>query len=278
MSSGPAPGRNGMTSSIRSILLASTDPDRLRRWYVDAVGAETDADGFLDLGVGVLVDGRDDVAAATAEPGRVILNHHVPDIHAAARRLDELKANWVAPVEFRDAGLWFGTVTDPDGNYVQLIQTTPDYWVQKRQRAGGAVGPLSGAELAVRLPAQDLDRARAFYAEKLGLEPVDERQGALLYSCGGQEFAVFQSVGKASGDHTQLGFVVPDLDVAVAELRARGLELEDADAADWGDLDVTDGIVTVPDYYPSKPATGERAIWFRDSEGNLLGLGEFTYD
>ncbi len=56
-------------SRIESILLASTDPERLRSWYVAALGAEPDADGFLGLGVGVLVDGRDDVADRTAEPG-----------------------------------------------------------------------------------------------------------------------------------------------------------------------------------------------------------------
>lgn len=263
-----------MTSSIQSILLASTDPDRLRRWYAEAFDVPPDADGFLGLGLGLLVDHRDDVADRTVEPGRVILNHHVPDIHAAARRLDEMEVTWVAPVEYREAGLWFGTVTDPDGNYVQLIQTTPDYWVRKRERADRTTGPLTGASLAVRLPAQDLERARAFYSERLGLDPIDERDGALLYSCGGQEFAVFASTGAASGDHTQLGFVVPDLDAAVTELRARGLEFE---RFEFGDLPITDGIIEIQGYYPTKPPTGERAIWFRDSEGNLLGLSEHTY-
>lgn len=264
-----------MSSAIRSILLASNDPDRLRRWYSDAFGVHPDADGFLGLGpVGMLVDRRDDVAPTTVEPGRVILNHHVPDIRAAAGRLDELSVTWVSPVEYRDAGLWFGTVEDPDGNYVQLIETTAEYWVRKRERAGDAAGPLTGATLAVRLPAQDLDRARRFYAERLGLEPIDAREGALLYSCGGQEFAVFASTGAASGDHTQLGFMVPDLDVAVAELRDRGLAFEEFD---FGDFSVTNGVVEIPGYYPSKAPTGERAIWFRDSEGNLLAVGEFTY-
>jgi len=265
-----------MTSSIDSILLASSDPERLRRWYVEAFDVQPDADGFLLLGsVGVLIDGRDDVDPRTVEPGRVMLNHHVADIHAAARRLHAMGAPWVAPVEYRgDAGLWFGTVEDPDGNYVQLIQTTPEYWVLKRQRAGASTGPLAGASVNVRLPAQDLDRARAFYSERLGLDPIDERPGGLLYTCGGQEFVIFASTGKASGDHTQLGFQVPDLESAVAQLRARGLEFEHFE---FGDLEVKDGIVTIPGYYSSKPPTGERAIWFRDSEGNLLGLGEYTY-
>jgi catechol 2,3-dioxygenase-like lactoylglutathione lyase family enzyme len=40
---------------------------------------------------------------------------------------------------------------------------------------------LERSSVATRLPAQDLGRARAFYAEKLGLEPVEERPGGLLY-------------------------------------------------------------------------------------------------
>ena len=40
---------------------------------------------------------------------------------------------------------------------------------------------------------QDLDRARRFYAERLGLEPSEERPGGLLYRCGGVEFALFES-------------------------------------------------------------------------------------
>jgi catechol 2,3-dioxygenase-like lactoylglutathione lyase family enzyme len=46
-------------------------------------------------------------------------------------------------------------------------------------------GPrLRYSDVATRLPAQDLSRARAFYAEKLGLEPTEERPGGLRYQCG----------------------------------------------------------------------------------------------
>jgi len=253
-------------TSIDSILLGSADPDRLRQWYVEALGVEPDADGFLQFGhVGVLVDGRDDVDARTVEPGRLILNHHVPDIKRAAEHLDQRGEKWVAGLEYRDAGLWFATVEDPDGNYVQLIETTPDYWRQKQLRAGGSAGPLAQASIGVRIPAQDLDRARTWYAEKLGLEPVEEREGGLRFLCGGTEFVVFASTGVASGTHTQMGFNVPDLDLAVEGLRERGVVFD-------GD------IVDVKGNYPSTGATGERAIWFRDSEGNLLGLGQYVYD
>ena len=123
---------------------------------------------------------------------------------------------------------------------------------------------------ATRLPAQDLDRARAFYAEKLGLEPADERPGGILYRVGDTEFALFASGGRATGDHTQMGFEVEDLEAAVAELRGRGLELLTFDVPGF---EMRDGIVEVPGNYPSK-GTGERAVWFRDCEGNLLGIGQ----
>jgi catechol 2,3-dioxygenase-like lactoylglutathione lyase family enzyme len=54
---------------------------------------------------------------------------------------------------------------------------------------------LKNGRVAARLPAQDLERARAFYAEKLGLEPAEEREGGLRYLCANGEFALFESTG-----------------------------------------------------------------------------------
>jgi catechol 2,3-dioxygenase-like lactoylglutathione lyase family enzyme len=129
---------------------------------------------------------------------------------------------------------------------------------------------LQEGGVATRLPAQDLRRARAFYAEKLGLEPSEERPGGLLYRCGRGDFALFESAGTPSGSHTQMGWEVDDIEATVAELRARGLEFEHVDIPGF---ETVDGITSVPGNYPSK-GTGERAVWFRDSEGNLLGIGQ----
>ena len=82
-------------------------------------------------------------------------------------------------------------------------------------------GPLSNAHAITKLPAQDLERARAFYRDKLGLEPLEERDGGLRYMCGATEFHIFASAGEASGASTQMGFEVEDLEAAVADLRAR---------------------------------------------------------
>jgi catechol 2,3-dioxygenase-like lactoylglutathione lyase family enzyme len=132
--------------------------------------------------------------------------------------------------------------------------------------------PLGAARVITKIPAQDLDRARAFYRDRLGLEAVEEREGGLRYVCGATEFHLFASSGAPSGRSTQMGFEVEDLDAAMADLRARGLEFE---TFDLGDLEVTDQIVTVPNNYPSR-GTGERGAFFFDSEGNLLALGQST--
>ncbi|EST33634.1 VOC family protein [Streptomyces roseochromogenus] len=131
--------------------------------------------------------------------------------------------------------------------------------------------PLSRARAATRLPAGDLDRARRFYADKLGLEPVDERPGGLLYRCGGVDFAVFRSTGLSPGTFTQMAFEVDDLEAVVTELRRRGVVFEDVDAPGFR---TRDGIAEIEGNYPSKGARGERAAWFRDSEGNLMGIGQ----
>jgi catechol 2,3-dioxygenase-like lactoylglutathione lyase family enzyme len=132
---------------------------------------------------------------------------------------------------------------------------------------------LHDSKMAVRLPAQDLDRARAFYAEQLGLEPVDERPGGLLYRVSNGEFALFLSTGRASGEHTQMGFEVADIDAEVADLKARGVVFEDVDVPG---LRTQDGIADIEGNYPSKNAKGERGAWFHDSEGNLLGIGQLV--
>jgi catechol 2,3-dioxygenase-like lactoylglutathione lyase family enzyme len=131
---------------------------------------------------------------------------------------------------------------------------------------------LGKSRVATRIPVQDMKRARAFYADKLGLEPSEERPGGLLYRCAKGEFALFESVGAASGSHTQMAFEVDDIESVVAELRSRGVVFEEYDVPG---LETVDGIAEVAGNYPSKGG-GERAAWFRDSEGNLFGIGQPT--
>jgi catechol 2,3-dioxygenase-like lactoylglutathione lyase family enzyme len=123
--------------------------------------------------------------------------------------------------------------------------------------------PLAGCHAVAKMPAKDLARARAFYRDRLGLEPAEEREGGLRYLTADGEFHVFLSAGEASGTATQLGFEVEDIESVFAALKNRGVVFE------------PDHLVDVSGNYPSK-GSGERAAWFRDSEGNVLGLAQST--
>jgi catechol 2,3-dioxygenase-like lactoylglutathione lyase family enzyme len=130
---------------------------------------------------------------------------------------------------------------------------------------------LDDGAVATRLPAQDLQRARAFYAEKLGLEPAEERLGGLLYRCASGEFALFETDGAPSGSHTQMAWQVGDIEAVVAQLSARGVVFEEYGLPG---LTTVGGIAQVDGNYPGKGGVGERAAWFKDSEGNLLAIGQ----
>jgi catechol 2,3-dioxygenase-like lactoylglutathione lyase family enzyme len=130
---------------------------------------------------------------------------------------------------------------------------------------------LNESKVATRVPAQDLKRARRFYAEKLGLEPVEERPGGLKYQCRNGIFVLFESRGVASGKHTQMAWEVDDIETVVAELRKRGVVFEEYDLPG---LKTINGIAEVAGNYPSSGGIGERGSWFRDSEGNLLAVGQ----
>ncbi|NUW36297.1 VOC family protein [Nonomuraea sp. SMC257] len=116
--------------SLSGMLLASTDPERLRRWYAAALDpeSETDVGGYGVLKFGafhLFIDSRKDIGDKNPEPGRMILNFEVPDARAAAARMEELGVSWLAELEDRDGSL-FATALDPDGNYVQIIQLSEE--------------------------------------------------------------------------------------------------------------------------------------------------------
>jgi catechol 2,3-dioxygenase-like lactoylglutathione lyase family enzyme len=79
---------------------------------------------------------------------------------------------------------------------------------------------LPDSPVATRLPVKDLERARIFYLERLGLEPVEERSGGLFYRGSAAYFALFESVGAASGNHRQMSWEVTNIEATVEALRA----------------------------------------------------------
>lgn len=144
---------------------------------------------------------------------------------------------------------------------------TRDYTTEQ---TGTRIMSLNDARAETRLPAQDLDRARRWYAEKLGLEPAEERPGGLRYRCASGVFCLFDSSGPSDGTFTQLALNVTDIDSEVAELRRRGVQFEDIDMPGFTTIK---GIVDVDGNYPSKGGA-ERGAFFRDSENNMIALGQ----
>jgi catechol 2,3-dioxygenase-like lactoylglutathione lyase family enzyme len=123
---------------------------------------------------------------------------------------------------------------------------------------------LAERRVHVTLPVADLDRATAFW-EGLGFRPHNVQSTAVLFEAGsGTLFAVTKGTAVSSGAHTQMGFTTPDIEAEVADLRARGVVLEEYDMP---------GFKTVGGIAPVGP---NRAAWFKDSEGNLIGIIQFA--
>ena len=115
---------------------------------------------------------------------------------------------------------------------------------------------------APAIPAQDIKRARQFYEQKLGLKPAEEQaDGGALYRTGETGFLVFESMGKASGEHTQMAFEVEDVVAAVRDLKSDGVKVEEYD---YPTFKTKDGVVDMPD--------GTKGAWSKDSEGNLIAI------
>ena len=124
---------------------------------------------------------------------------------------------------------------------------------------------LNDVPIHATLPCANFERAKAFYADKLGLTPTSEQPAGAFYAVGGgTRFFLFPSSGAASGSHTQMGFSVPDIDAAVRDLKARGVTFEEYDFPSF-------------DKATSTAQTGPvRSAWFKDTEGNLLGLVQLS--
>lgn len=123
--------------SLGSMLLASTDPERLHAWYAATLTPDDNANvnGYRVLKFGqfhVMIDSRSDVGDRNPEPGRMILNFDVADARAVAARFDDVGTTWLVPLEDRDGSL-FGTAIDPDGNYVQIVQLSEKHLAEMAQ-------------------------------------------------------------------------------------------------------------------------------------------------
>jgi predicted enzyme related to lactoylglutathione lyase len=120
---------------------------------------------------------------------------------------------------------------------------------------------LSDSKVTPNIPASDLQRARDFYADKLGLSPTQELPGeVLLYrTAGGTDFQVYRTDYAGRAGHTIAQWHVDDIDSEVKDLKGKGVTFEvyDMPGVEW------DGEIA------SMGGMG-RAAWFKDSEGNIM--------
>ncbi len=114
------------------------------------------------------------------------------------------------------------------------------------------------------LPVSDLAAARDFWEDRLGFVPLEEYPTAVLYAgAGGSVFAISRASARSTGGNTQMAFTVPDIGAEVAELMGLGIAF---DTYDMPGLRTVDGIAEVG---------GNRVAWFRDPDGNVIGVIEF---
>ena len=245
--------------------LAVSDLAKSRSWYADKLGWEPSVEppGILVYRVGdSMFTLYESQFAGTAK--NTVMNWNVKDVKSEVPRLRE------RGVEFEDYDLGdFKTVDgiatdptggqtawfkDPDGNIVAVISMPPE-----------TPGLPETPDISAMIAAADLERAKAWYRDKLGFEPVFEMEGVLAaYRSGDSSFAVYLTEFAGTAKNTAGVWRLTGIRDEVARLRGRGVEFEDYDFGDDGKT--VGGIMS--------DADGDQLAWFTDSEGNILALSE----
>ncbi|MDB5816344.1 MAG: Glyoxalase/bleomycin resistance protein/dioxygenase [Rhodocyclales bacterium] len=123
---------------------------------------------------------------------------------------------------------------------------------------------LSNALVTTILPVMNMERARDFYENKLGLKPAGLKpDGKFVYAIGGGAvLALFPKEGGTKAEHTAISFQVPDIVAAIHDLKDSGVVFEDYD---FPGLKTIDHVCVLG---------AEKAAWFKDTEGNYLCIHE----
>jgi catechol 2,3-dioxygenase-like lactoylglutathione lyase family enzyme len=124
---------------------------------------------------------------------------------------------------------------------------------------------LDQYDVEATVPASDIERAKAWYRDKLGFTPADELpDGSAHYRSGSSQFFLYPTQFAGTAQNTALGWNVDDIEKVVEELRGNGVVFEEYD---YPELKTVNGIADI---------SGERAAWFKDSEGNIVSIGQRT--
>ncbi len=120
------------------------------------------------------------------------------------------------------------------------------------------------SKIVPTLPAVDIERAKKFYANNFNCRVTQEDPGpGADLDCPGGELYLYQRA-PTKADHTVISLETTDLDSDMKELRDHGVRFEDYDIPGM-DLKTVNGVAEIG---------AGRMAWFKDSEGNILALGE----
>jgi len=120
---------------------------------------------------------------------------------------------------------------------------------------------LSDHPIAAMIPCSDLARAKTFYTDTLGFKVINEQDEGVQFESGGVRFDIYPTRA-SGGTATVAGWIVPDVEAEMEDLRSRGVQFEDIDVP---------GIKTVNGLAEME---GFKGGWFKDSEGNVLAVTE----
>lgn len=121
---------------------------------------------------------------------------------------------------------------------------------------------LGKADATTMLAVKDLDRARQFYEENLGLKEVDDFGEGFMLKSGDTQVSVYRSEFAGTNKATALTFDVEDIEDEVRALRDKGITFERYNL---------EGLTSKGDIYEGE---GMKTAWFKDPDGNILSLIE----
>lgn len=124
---------------------------------------------------------------------------------------------------------------------------------------------LSDFPIAPTIPVTDLSRAREFYEVTLGLTVQKESESGITLQAGDGTALYLYKRPPSKADHTLAAFQVTDIEKTVEELTSRGVKFEHYDFP---------GLKTDERGIAELPGENEKAAWFKDPDGNILGIGE----
>ncbi|MGN6102069.1 MAG: VOC family protein [Devosia sp.] len=124
---------------------------------------------------------------------------------------------------------------------------------------------LTECRVHTTIPAADVDRAVRWYEEKLGFKPIAKLPGGTMFrAADDSRFVIYPTPNAGKAPQTVMGFMTSDVEREVRDLKARGVTFEEYD---YPTLKTVNSIADL---------NGIKSAWFKDCEGNILGVVQFA--